>query len=88
MRHNKYARVTWSVNDVLEEADAQGISLTRLEAEDFLLKVEKKLKNAMINIGWSVLARELRKKIHQDEEKKENWCSETKFYDMISVERG
>ena len=62
MRHNKYARVTWSVNDVLEEADAQGINLTRVEAEDFLRKVEKKLKGAMINIGWSVLARELRKR--------------------------
>lgn len=64
MRHNKYARVTWSVNDVLEEADAQGVNLTRLEAEDFLRKVEKKLKGAMINIGWSVLARELKKRTH------------------------
>jgi len=52
------------VNDVLEEADAQGVNLTRLEAEDFLRKVEKKLKGAMINIGWSVLARELKKRTH------------------------
>jgi len=67
MRHGRYARVTWSVNDVLEEADAQGINLTKVEAENFLRKVEKKLKGAMINIGWSVIARELRKRTHGED---------------------
>jgi len=65
MRYNRYARVTWSVNDVLEEADAQGIPLTEAEAEKFLQKNEKRLKRAMITIGWSVISRELRKEIKE-----------------------
>lgn len=63
MRH-KYARVTWSVNDVLEEAGIRNIPMTAAEAEKLLRKIEKRLKGAMISIGWSVIAREMRKNKH------------------------
>lgn len=52
----KFARITWSVEDVFGEADHQGIEISEEEAEEFLEDNEKHIQEAMMEAGWEVIS--------------------------------
>ncbi len=58
----RHATVSWTTRDVMEEANSQGVKLTREKAEDLLGEIEEKLKADMCAIGWMVIARTIRER--------------------------
>jgi len=54
-----FGEVRWSVDDVLEQAKADGIELTRKQALDFLKRNSKHIRDGMVETGWNIISSEL-----------------------------
>ena len=52
MARQKFAKVTWQPEDVIEEANALGIKLTLKQARELLDSRERKIQEAMSDAGW------------------------------------
>ena len=50
-----YGTVTWSIEDVLSEADALNLDITQKEAVELLEENEDHIKEAMVSAGWIVI---------------------------------
>ena len=48
--------VSWTTEDVLEEADALGVQMTQEEAEGLLRKIEGDIVEVMVEAGWDVIS--------------------------------
>jgi len=55
VKNPKYAHIAWSVNDVLDKAEELELTLTRNEAEEFLIKNESDIQDIMIARGWELI---------------------------------
>lgn len=55
MRRQIYAKVWWTVEDISEEARENEINLTTDEARQLLESLERRLEEAMIPAGWTVI---------------------------------
>jgi len=51
-----YASVGWTANDVLDDAGSRNIPMTRDEAEAFLAKNEKHIREAMTERGFEAIS--------------------------------
>jgi hypothetical protein len=55
MARRKYALVWWTVDDLSDEVAQNEIEMTDKEAHEFLSSIEKRLEEAMIATGWTVI---------------------------------
>jgi methionine-rich copper-binding protein CopC len=56
----RYASISWTTKDVMEEAASQGVTLDKQQAETLLKEAEEKLKADMLAVGWMVISRTIR----------------------------
>ena len=52
----KYATVSWNINDVMSAAEESGIVMTVDEARQFLEKYHKSIQEKMVNAGWDAIS--------------------------------
>ncbi len=55
MARRTYAKVWWMAQDISDEGMENEIELTKNEAHQFLASIEKRLTEAMIAAGWTVI---------------------------------
>ena len=52
----KYAKVSWTANDVMDAAEIMGMNLTEEKAVEFLLNNSKQIQEDMIKRGWDSIS--------------------------------
>ncbi len=60
MALSNYATVSWSVDDVIENAREVGIRIHKERAKKLLRRRERYIEDAMVEAGWEVIELALR----------------------------
>lgn len=55
MKENNYARVEWTIDDVIENCKQFGIPITKDAAKKVLALTERDIVDAMVSAGWQVI---------------------------------
>lgn len=51
----KFADVSWTTEDVIQEAEEMGITLTEEQAKAFLARHERRLQEVQVERGWAAI---------------------------------
>lgn len=64
----KYSQISWSAEDVLEEAEFLNITITKEQAEVVLAKGADQILEAMLEAGWFVIRELLLNEYYKEKE--------------------
>ncbi|MBE0428202.1 MAG: hypothetical protein IBX72_16400 [Nitrospirae bacterium] len=67
----RYGQISWSVQDVLEEAESLDIAITEERAEEILSEYAGKITEAMLEAGWFVIREALLQEHYKEKEGKD-----------------